>query len=716
MRRSTIRTLGFLGFLLWSDLAYTQRYLTTFGAMTELRAPRGARSLVAGDLNGDGTVDLVARNEARLLIHFQALTGDTWRSAALPLGRRIHALATGRCNRDRSNDIVILTEDPLTLVVWLARGRDGFYRRWETPLGGQYDEVSVGDVNSDGRGDLLVYGKKELGILAYLGKGDGTFQDPVTLVPEYSVSALAIADVNKDGLHDLFVANWLSNEVLVYENFGKLTFSEPTSLKLPYEPGALTVARIDSDINEDLVIGSADRPACRLYRGNGLGSYAFEQEVAFSSRPEQIFCADVNGDGTTDVAAFCPDGKTLEIALNDGTGRLRERVTIAGGQQPASAVIFPQAPGGVAAAAVLDGALDRIRVFSAARRRSARRSGQIVFASGRRPQAVLVVDMNRDGWGDLLVADAASRDVACYLNDSVRSFSGFFPFQTSVNMSDFVHLVKRNGAHLVIGGAPDSDAIAILEIDARTYSHKTTLVPTVGRVEVLGASASGDRLRLRGIERGKGERVSWMEYDELESGRFIERDLLPGAELVAATGGSPDEGNMQEAAYVIQNRQSNGEELYVGRNGAGGHPIATFPASALADLWLADLNEDGREDIIVHRRSPENALTVFYKGEDAWSAPVTPQTRVVLSSRNRLALVDYNSDGLTDLVVENELTRTIDLLVARRGGTYLPPVRLATAEGIGGFAVGDLDNDGVPDLAVTDAVNGALRIIFLGER
>jgi hypothetical protein len=83
-----------------------------------------------------------------------------------------------------------------------------------------------------------------------------------------------------------------------------------------------------------------------------------------------------------------------------------------------------------------------------------------------------------------------------------------------------------------------------------------------------------------------------------------------------------------------------------------------------------------------------------------------------------VALADINGDGKLDIVVSNFMSYTVAVFVNKGDGTFGDPILTAvqiTPEGLGAFAVGDFNEDGKLDLVVDAMAGSDTAIVLLGN-
>ena len=233
----------------------------------------GYDDLEAGDVNGDGWMDLVVLSgQVYAIPAFGVLTqpasGGFNAAAYYWLGlsnTNAHAVGIGDVDGDGRDDIAVVyggnkPSSGLAVFPQLADGTIGGPR-----LMASYDlpsAAAVADVNMDGRKDVLVLHTGWLALGTYLQDGVGGLT-PEALYPlptgYYNVQGIAVGDLNSDGKPDVAVGDAYGIEVL----YNRLNRDIPTATLLQIfdgealSEGILLRWRIDSDAASVLAVERA---------------------------------------------------------------------------------------------------------------------------------------------------------------------------------------------------------------------------------------------------------------------------------------------------------------------------------------------------------------------------------------------------------------------------------------------------------------------------
>jgi hypothetical protein len=201
--------------------------------------------VAVGDFNGDGKLDLAVANNGPFIsttpsnVSILLGNGDgTFQPAVnYNAGVHPHSLVVGDFNRDGKLDLAVVNHTSLGTVNILLGNGDGTFQAAVNHLVGSWPQfITSVDFNQDGKLDLAVTDSK--GANLGLGNGNGTFQNIGDYPAGASPTSLAAGDFNGDGAPDLAVVDGGSATVSVLLNTG-VTIT-PTKLVFPGEPIGIT--------------------------------------------------------------------------------------------------------------------------------------------------------------------------------------------------------------------------------------------------------------------------------------------------------------------------------------------------------------------------------------------------------------------------------------------------------------------------------------------
>jgi FG-GAP-like repeat/Abnormal spindle-like microcephaly-assoc'd, ASPM-SPD-2-Hydin len=289
-------------------------------------------SIVAGDFNGDGKLDLAVSNGQDGTNSVSVFLGNGDGTLQAPVNSQAGTgpitLASGDFNGDGKLDLAVynLAQGTVTTTfvsVLLGNGDGSFQSPVTYTSGLSIFSLGVGDFNGDGKLDIVLTDESAASPALYFlaGNGDGTFRTPqnVQTILEFD-SISSVADLNGDGKLDILLTNphgiaYLPSTRLL---FGKgdgtfqpvVNYSVGTSLSGNACNPAGAVDALSADGSLDLVFcqGNAD-PAFLVGYQLGNGSGTFQSPVDLTTPnwaffiPSGIVTGDFRGDGRVDIVA-----------------------------------------------------------------------------------------------------------------------------------------------------------------------------------------------------------------------------------------------------------------------------------------------------------------------------------------------------------------------------------------------------------------------------
>ena len=298
----------------------------TFAAKTDQFAGLGLASLALGDVDGDGTLDIVGGSVNASAVSVLLGKGDgtfasprdygTWDSLSA-------SVALGDLNADGKLDAVVARDGAGVVSVLLGKGDGTFPTSADYPCGDHPRGMVLADLNGDDRLDVLVANNYRGTVNVLVGQGDGT------LAPRLESSSVganldsvppALGDLNGDGTPDLVVADQSRPSVLLGKGDGQ--FLAPLDLGLDFMGGPISLAL--RDINGDGKLDLAGAFTGTFSVWFGKGGMTFGSRVDSPTDWYDLFgMADLNGDGQLDLATILyragSDG-SLGVLLGNGNG------------------------------------------------------------------------------------------------------------------------------------------------------------------------------------------------------------------------------------------------------------------------------------------------------------------------------------------------------------------------------------------------------------
>jgi hypothetical protein len=191
----------------------------SFQAPQQYAAGNFPRSVVLGDINGDGLLDVVVANigsnyeQGDISVLMGNGDGAFQIQRHFAVGEGPGSLALGDINDDGTLDIVVSNFGSNDISVLLSDGDGSFQEQQRFSLE-RAGSLALGDINRDGVLDVVVTNASDY-VSLLLGNGDGTFQMPQSFAVGWSPSALSLGDVNGDNSLDLLVAKSSRDELAV---------------------------------------------------------------------------------------------------------------------------------------------------------------------------------------------------------------------------------------------------------------------------------------------------------------------------------------------------------------------------------------------------------------------------------------------------------------------------------------------------------------------
>lgn len=287
---------------------------------------KGARDVVAGDVDGDRDIDLVTANNSADTISVLKGVGDGTFKAAVHYGAGAapsSALLLDLAG-DQAPDLVVTNPTKDTISILTNNGSGVFtlkaqYAVGPTTVSHGPADVAAADLDGDDDEDLIVANASSDSVALLQNLGKTNFGTAVLKPVGDQPVAVAAADLDGDKDMDIAVANYGDSTVSVLLNSGA-GLAGAVNYAVEANPSALLISDLNGDRKPDLVVTCTGTAAIVVLVNKGGGMFVTGAKWATLGTPKGLAATDLDQDGHVDVATMAHATGRLLVFRNDGHG------------------------------------------------------------------------------------------------------------------------------------------------------------------------------------------------------------------------------------------------------------------------------------------------------------------------------------------------------------------------------------------------------------
>ena len=360
---------------------------------------------------------------------------------------------------------------------------------------------------------------------------------------------------------------------------------------------------------------------------------------------------------------------------------------------------------------------------------------KVDFVTGTMPNSVAIGDIDGDGKRDMVVANSSSNTISVFRNISPSSSIGTSSFAAKVDFATgtnptIVAIVDVDG-----DGKPDlvvpnrsSDNISILRntstsgsINVSSFAAKVDFATGAGALSAAVGDVDGDSKPDLVVANYNSGTISILRNTStsgsINASSFAAKvDFATGSSSsIVAIGDLDGDGKLDVAVTnfesniisVLRNTSSSGSI-----NASSFAPKVDFVTGANPYfVVIGDIDGDGKPELVVTNVSSAN-MSVLRNTSATGSINASSFAAKVDFTTGlhpvTVAIGDLDGDSKRDLVVANQLSDNISVLRNTsisggiNGSTFAAKTDFATGNQPVSVAIGDLDGDGIPEIAATN--------------
>ncbi len=586
-------------------------------------------------------------------------------------------------------------------------------------------KTGVGDIDGDGKPDLIVTNSLGIAILRNTtpnGATNSTFATQVSFATNSGVTPtyLAVADMNGDGRLDVVVGDAVAAKICIFvnissvgtPNFVKFDISIATSIT------NLIVADFNMDGKPDIAVTPSNGNNVAIYPNTTNGT-----SINFNSTPittinfgliiNSIVAADLNGDGKPDLAVINNASARLYLIQNTSTTTFSftTQSYIATSPNPKQLAVADMDG---------DGANDLVILGThTIVHRNISTSNTIEFnyaylLTDNIPESLAINDMDGDGKPDIVITGSKSLAI---IRNSLTSAS--FPRTNGVTPdlveSRFYFAPTNGGLALADFDGDGKPDVAVTNNVAAglVMVYKNTPVPTLTSVSPIQGPA-GTVVTLTGTNFNTEPNNNVVFFGTVKGN-------VTAATPTSLTVTAPASGNFKNISFT---------DLSTGIGRTANTPFAVTYPNGLINFVpqqkfstgmrpispvIADFDGDGKPDLVVANFAA-NTISVFRNTSATGSinaSSFTDKTDFTTSnSPVNIAVGDLNGDGKPDIAVVNAGSNNFSVFINNSSaGTigFATKVDITTLHpNIRAIAIADFDGDGLNDVVTSSSSNNTL--------
>lgn len=531
--------------------------------------------------------------------------------------------------------------------------------------GNSFYSLTIGDVDGDGKPDVIgISGFSIVSVFRNTSTpGNISFADYLSFGTGGQAKSVSIGDIDRDGKPDLAVSNGLGNSISVLRNtstIGVISFATKVDFVITNNNYSVSMGDMDGDGKVDLMASNGNSNTISVLRNTstiGTVSFATKVDFATGTNSSSLCIGDIDGNGKLDIAITNQTSNTLSVLRNTST----------------------------------------VSVLSFA--------AKVDFATGTAPIAIAIGDIDGDGKPDLGVANSTANTVSVLRNTSI---SGTISFVAKVDFA-----TGSNPLYVTIGdndgdGKPDL-AVANYSYDSVSIFQQLPIVTLASFSPASGPIGTSVTIIGTGFNATAGQNSVYFGAVKASVTAASATSLT----VTVPIGATYENISVTNLGVALTGYSVKPFTVTLAGNIAFGNKQDFATGTTPTSVSIGDIDSDGKSDMVVTSYN-NNKVSVYRNistsGNTNFDAKVDFATN---SSPNMVKLIDIDGDGKLDLIVLNGQFNIMSVFRNTSvSGTITFAAKVDLPSGLNSLdvSIGDLNNDGKPDLVTANANSNTVSV------
>ena len=619
-----------------------------------------ACGVVAGDLDGDGDIDLAASS---------------------------FTTTTGR-------------------IVWFENDGAQNFTMSTIEVINKGHGISIVDMEGDGDLDLLVTIRNDDQVKLYTNDGSANFTPSIVASGTTDCNSPRttwIEDIDGDGFMDVLSTSAFDDKIAWYENMEDGTFGPQQIISLDSDfPINIQSFDLDGDGDQDVVAGSSTDKKLVWFENTGGGIFSDENIITISpSYFYDILVNDVNGDGNPDILGVSSASDEVVWFQNMGDGTFSSAIIISSA--------LPSATNVYSSDYDADGDIDVFTVSDESGVSLHQNMGGAIFdvaevISRGVPDVhdVWASDLDGDGDGDIVTSSFEDNIICWYENLDNNNFGTQQILVEDAAAATAVCTADADGdgdQDIFAGVWGDDILIYIENLGGGSFATASTIASGIDAItEIYPADLNNDGNMDIITAAQLGDEVAWIE--NLGGGTFGPKNVistLTDAPRAVFAADLDNDGDLD----VLSASQNDGKIAWFENDGTGsfGSLILIDPLDQAYCVYAADIDSDGDQDVVGASKYDQ---VVWYENAGDGTFGDSQLITNVVDWPTSIVAGDLDNDGDQDIVVSSFNDNRISYFQNFADGIFAP-IQILSGNSNEAQEVFLADIDGDTDLDIISA-------------